>query len=213
MSETPNNSKIRFNDKVTNINVGGEAGGILEEAVHKALKQQQQCGCSASSDENSKSCNNSNCNNSASGAVVQDGCNNNNNNSNTNNASSSSVNGGQSATQANNQRVREGSKSNGSNNANVSGISKDSILSSIPKDTMEKIKEWKVKYAFITKGAKLVSTSKQHKFKTPVSIGEAAYFLAESQVKDSTLVFSNDNSLIFSDGIFVDLDLIDDDDD
>ncbi|GAM21712.1 hypothetical protein SAMD00019534_048870 [Acytostelium subglobosum LB1] len=74
----------------------------------------------------------------------------------------------------------------------TSNITQESIRSSIPDDIWCKIQQWTVKFAFITKGAKLISTSKQHKFKSPVTITEALAFL---------------------DGVFSDLDLLDSDDD
>jgi len=86
------------------------------------------------------------------------------------------------------------------------------MIASIPKDVYDKVKDWKVKFAFITKGTNLMSTSKQHKFKQPAILDSAIRFLAESGVKDSTLVFENDSSLIFSAGAYDDLDIFDDDD-
>ncbi|KAN0029343.1 hypothetical protein ACTFIV_011232 [Dictyostelium citrinum] len=91
----------------------------------------------------------------------------------------------------------------------------DSLYKSIPNDILEKIKDCKVKYAFITRGTtsiSKISNSKQKIFKTPVSLEFAIQFLAESSVNDSTLVFTNENSLIFAGGVFLDLEIFDESD-
>ncbi|KAM9950754.1 hypothetical protein ACTFIT_012031 [Dictyostelium discoideum] len=91
----------------------------------------------------------------------------------------------------------------------------DTLYKSIPNDILEKIKDFKVKYAFITRGTtsiSKISTSKQKIFKTPVSLEFAIQFLAESSVNDSTLVFTNEDSLIFAGGVFLDLEIFDESD-
>ncbi|KAN0031156.1 hypothetical protein ACTA71_010237 [Dictyostelium dimigraforme] len=91
----------------------------------------------------------------------------------------------------------------------------DALYKSIPNDILERIKDCKVKYAFITRGTtsiSKISTSKQKIFKTPVSLEFAIQFLAESSVNDSTLVFTNEDSLIFAGGVFLDLEVFDESD-
>ncbi|EGC29859.1 hypothetical protein DICPUDRAFT_84166 [Dictyostelium purpureum] len=121
-----------------------------------------------------------------------------------------------SETQKNQDENNSCTNNNNTNNINsnendCNKITFEKLFESIPQTTLEKIKDSKVKYAFITKGT-IHSTSKQHKFKQPVSLEFAIHFLADSNVKDSTLVFINDNSLIFSNGCYDELDIFDESD-
>eukprot|EP01132_Coremiostelium_polycephalum_P000446 gene446-564_t len=101
--------------------------------------------------------------------------------------------------------------SKSADSSNINSLTEDMVMSSIPNDIKVKVENWLVKYAFITRGSsKLVSTSKQHKFKSPVKLETAIKYIISSGAKDSTLVFENDNGLIFTEGVFDSLDLVDD---
>ncbi|KYR02436.1 hypothetical protein DLAC_01276 [Tieghemostelium lacteum] len=108
---------------------------------------------------------------------------------------------------------RNSTTGNGSNLA----LSEEQIIKlekelrdTIPEDIQKLIAGQLIIYAFISKGSNLVSTSKQHKFKQPVTIDFALRYLVENGVKDSTLVFSNDNSLIISNGVYDSFDILED---